>query len=149
MKVINDGKTHINVYSKAKTILGKMLSNFSSYYIDTPYGRFASLEGYWYWLVTGKQHNELRIAYGFKAKELGRKLLNGLPEWDNSPGFRLRIVAALLNKIIQHEEIEKEFIKNDLPFDHYYVYGDKVITVPNNKWINDFLNFLREEIIKE
>ena len=48
-----DGITHINICSKGKTELGRLLSNFA----HTPFwlqgaGRFESVEGYWFWLGT-------------------------------------------------------------------------------------------------
>ena len=46
----NDGITHINVYSKGKTTLGRWLTNFAHTPIDTIDGHFESIEGYWYWL---------------------------------------------------------------------------------------------------
>lgn len=33
------GETHINIYSKSSTDLGKMLSNFYKTKFDTPYGK--------------------------------------------------------------------------------------------------------------
>jgi len=46
-----DGVTHVNIYSKAKTELGRWLSNFAYAPIRiTGHGRFASIEAYWYWL---------------------------------------------------------------------------------------------------
>jgi len=50
IKVEEDGVTHINIYSKGRTTLGQMLSNFE----DSPFtcedGNFRSIEDYWYWL---------------------------------------------------------------------------------------------------
>lgn len=46
-----DGVDHINIYSKGKTSLGRFLSNFAQADIETEDGNFASIEGYWYWLI--------------------------------------------------------------------------------------------------
>ena len=44
-----DGMTHINVYSKGKTEIGRWLSNFAYSPIDLGNeGYFSSIEGYWY-----------------------------------------------------------------------------------------------------
>lgn len=70
-KITDDGITHINVYSKGKTELGRLLSNFS----HTPfYGNdilFNSVEGWWQWFTTGKEYDYLKYLYGFKAKKRG------------------------------------------------------------------------------
>jgi hypothetical protein len=45
-----DGVTHINIYSKGKTELGRWLTNFSYSPFNHPeYGKFLSMEGFWYW----------------------------------------------------------------------------------------------------
>jgi hypothetical protein len=43
----DDGITHINIYSKGKTELGRWLSNFTYHPIETEDGKFDSVEGYW------------------------------------------------------------------------------------------------------
>jgi hypothetical protein len=70
-----DGLTHINIYSQAKTALGRALSNFNDNWITTLDGDFASIEAYWYWL--GCQHPDkelLRPLHGAEAKRVGRDL---------------------------------------------------------------------------
>jgi hypothetical protein len=67
-----DGIGHINVYSKAKTKLGRELSNFSfSPFTHPEDGKFNSIEGYWYWL--GCKQEKLRKVWGYAAKRLGRE----------------------------------------------------------------------------
>ncbi len=68
-----DGITHINIYSKGKTELGRLMSNFALSPFSVPqHGEFKSIEGYWYWLSTGDE--SLRDLYGYEAKKAGRKL---------------------------------------------------------------------------
>ena len=49
----NDGIDHINVYSKGKTELGRMLTNFA--YIPFEYKgiKYASVEAWWYCYLLG------------------------------------------------------------------------------------------------
>ena len=131
----DDGITHINVYSKGKTFLGKWLSNFTYSPIETIDGKFNSIEGYWYWLSI--QDERFRKLHGFKAKQLGREL--NANDWPNTYMFRQRIKAAILYKILSKPEIIVKLKRNKLPLTHYYVYGDKVINVPNAEWIINFL----------
>ncbi len=75
VKVTEDAFGHINIWSKGKTELGRLLSNFTYSPTKHPlYGTFNSLEGFWYWLSTGKTYEELRKLNGFAAKQFGSKL---------------------------------------------------------------------------
>lgn len=72
-----DGITHINVYSKGKTELGQLLSNFAyTPFVHSEYGKFNSIEAFWYYYFTGCKHDDLKLLYGYKAKEKGRKYNN-------------------------------------------------------------------------
>jgi len=51
----DDGITHINIYSKGKTLLGKMLSNWSYYPIYLVLGRFNSIEGLIFYLSSNDE----------------------------------------------------------------------------------------------
>lgn len=127
-----DGIDHINIYSKGKTKLGRLLSNFASTPVDTVDGTFNSIEGYWYWLGCGAR--ELRQLTGWEAKKFGR-LMNAA-DYNDDPQFKLKIAVALLTKLIQNKELFEMFKGNELPFKHYYVYGDKVVIEPKEgKWI--------------
>ena len=143
----DDGKTHINIWSKAKTELGQSLSNFA----HTPFthpecGMFASVEAMWYWLKTGKTHNELRRLYGMSAKTYGSKLLR--VEMDEAE-FRKLICEALRYKLEQHPKLQQAFASSTLPFEHYFVYGRDMQTIVDQRkkhgWQTDFLEELRDE----
>ena len=49
----DDGRTHVNVYSRGRTSLGRDLSNFAHLPFELDGLAFASVEGFWFWLVTG------------------------------------------------------------------------------------------------
>lgn len=70
-----DGISHINVYSKGRTGIGRFLSNFTFYPIHTVDGEFHSIEGYWYWLTC--RDDRLRYLHGYEAKKLGRNTNSG------------------------------------------------------------------------
>ena len=47
---MQDGITHINIYTQGKTQLGRALSNLFDCEFTVPgYGDFKSLEGFWYY----------------------------------------------------------------------------------------------------
>ena len=137
----NDGITHINVYSKGKTELGRWLSNFAftPVYLGN-YGHFASIEGYWYWLT--RQDERLRHLHGFAAKKLGREL-PAVKEYEDGH-FKDLIESAIEVKIDSYPDKQEEFFNNTLPLDHYYVFGDKVVDA-GHRWIIDYLEEIRNE----
>lgn len=139
----NDGIDHINAYSKGKTELGRLLSNFA----NTPFvlpedGRFESIEGYWYWLLSNSpDREELRSLYGFEAKKRGQELINPI-FIEKDDDFKEKINKALIAKIDQNEDIKNALIDSELPFDHYYVYSDKMVRTKYD-WIIKSLEKIR------
>lgn len=141
---VEDGDTHINIYSKAQTHLGTFLSNFfvCNPKVITEDGPFTTIEGYWYWLTTWDER--LRTTNGWESKKLGRELRGN--DWFKDPDFKRKILKAITIKILSNEPY-KELMKNsDLPFVHYYVYNGKVITVSEGDWLIQYLEFLRKEL---
>ena len=141
-----DGETHINIYSQGQTQLGQFLSNFEYHPIETEDGRFDSIEGYWYWLgCTHENKDLLKRTSGYQAKKLGREL--GSVEWLPEGIFRDKIKKAITKKLETMDDyLQDEFIKSDLPFTHYYVYGNKNVKVPQVDWIVEFITNKRKEL---
>lgn len=140
-----DGITHINIYSKGKTHLGRFLSNFTLSPIKIKNDKFNSIEGYWYYLLCGlecnnKWKNELKNAYGFEAKKLGKKSTSR--DWDDSDEFKNKIKNAIIIKINTYNMVE-DIVYSELPFDHYYVYGGAARKSKEAQWLIDFFNDLR------
>lgn len=150
MNPLDDGVSHINVYSKGKTWLGKFLSNFADCNVMTEDGQFRTIEGYWYWLSCAPSYSDhtiidpLRFTNGWESKVLGRKLRG--KDWVDDPEFKHKILSAIAYKVINSKPCMEEMKRTELPFVHYYIYDDKVIDVPECKWILDFLEFLRLDI---
>lgn len=119
----DDGKTHVNMYSKAKTEIGRVLSNFweipgEGITIDISEGldvieeSFKTVEGYWHFLSFGGQYREdeqvmsLAKLNGPEARKLGRKLKKRYPrkymsekEFENeirfAIGYKLHYIRRL------------------------------------------------------
>lgn len=138
-----DGITHINVYSKGRTELGRRLSNFSySPFIHPVHGPFVSMEGYWYWIKTGRRHEFLRALYGYRAKQEGSQLSVVM-----SPTFEQDILEGLRCKILQCPYLRSELKASVLPLAHYYVYSGKVVDVSHkHRWQLDGMEQLRAEL---
>ena len=140
-----DGITHINVYSKGKTWLGRRLSNFDWSPVDLEDGKFHSIEGYWYWLSSDHEDkDDLRHLYGYAAKMRGRELRG--KDWIETEEFKEKIKRAITVKINQHFHIQKKLVESTLPFTHYYVFGDRVVLVEKGKWILEHLEQLRTSL---
>lgn len=119
-----DGVHHINVYAKGATELGRLLSNFA----NTPFSvgglLFRSVEGWWYWRLTGI--DRCRFLAGYAAKEFGRsQVVIALPI------NKQELLPIYQAKCDQNEQVHKLLAANKLPYDHYYVYGGKII---ETKW---------------
>jgi len=125
-----DGITHINIYSKGYTTLGRFLSNFHRSTINTSLGKFQSLEGLIYYM--GSFEDKLRTLSGPEAKDAGKVYDRGirLPE----DVFKRIVIAAMKTKLTSDAQMLNMLIDSNLPFTHYYTYGNKVIDVKGWEW---------------
>jgi predicted NAD-dependent protein-ADP-ribosyltransferase YbiA (DUF1768 family) len=145
-----DGITHINIYSQAKTELGQMLSNFCREFIDTPDGKFLSVEGYWYWLSIEdcEEKEVLKTSFGHNAKTLGKKILQSKEKrFDND--FEKKITDAIWCKFSKNKNLLLPKYYN-IPFEHYYNYNGTIVDVKDKyKWMMDAIDNMRNKIIEE
>lgn len=140
---LEDGITHLNIWTKAKTQLGQDLSHFAGLCINHPqYGYFRTLEGFWHWLATGKEHDIFRRLDGWAAKVESR---NG-HERLNVNNFEEEIRKANRLRIEQHPFLKEMLIDSTLPFEHYYIYNNAVTTLDQLRWIPKMLEELRSEL---
>lgn len=141
-KAEEDGITHINIYSKGKTELGKFLTNFAHTPVTTKDGKFESIEGYWYWLSCGDE--KLRSLWGWEAKKYGRSVR--AIDWVDEEEFQSRICDAIETKIRLSDQFYIEFKESKLPFDHYYNYNGKIVRPKDGRWVIKFIENLRKEL---
>lgn len=150
-----DGVTHINVYSKGKTRLGQLLSNFAHTPFHHPtYGYFASVEAFWYWYSAWTRFevkfDALRATHGFQAKKMGLilreeqlQLKTPLPV---AIDFEQQVKTALLAKLEENVELRNKLSRNTLPLIHYYTWGEgqnvKITYPQTNLYILDYLEKL-------
>jgi hypothetical protein len=140
-----DGVTHINVYSKAKTLLGQLLSNMAhTPFVHPKHGKFNSVEGLWWYLATGLCDDFYRTAKAFECKTRGPK--STLVDYSE---FREDLKLGIVAKLASHANIMRLLLENQLPLTHYYWYGQegqvkKIIADKDNLWVIEFLNTFRE-----
>lgn len=141
-----DGIDFINVYSRGNTKLGRFLSNMYYAPIDTPYGRFDTIEGYWHYLALPDNcpdKEQLMTVDGFSARKIGRALREqyGTVERDD---FETLISSALLEKLSSYTDdwVEEYGKMDNLPLKHYYVLNNgKIINLTRRyKWMLDLLD---------
>ena len=150
IKDVDDGITHINMYSKAKTKLGRMLSNFYEFPIETEDGIFCSVEGYWYWLSIDesvKEREELRNLSGFQAKNRGIEILKSTNDNKNSrfdTEFEYKILKAIWYKFRRNKDLILPEYRG-LPIVHYYSYNGKIVDATHKyPWMIDGLTKMRD-----
>lgn len=146
----SDGLDHINIYSKAKTWLGREASNFARFRMAVPeHGTFNSLEGYWYWLIT--RDDQLRTLTGYDAKKTGRASMKGMMG-SRPSDFEDRIRAAIRAKADQHLDLQRALADSTLPFTHYYVMTDRgsgarrIVDANNHPWLLHEWECIRAEL---
>lgn len=139
-----DGIDHINIFSRGETELGRMLSNFAHLPIQFyEHEQAESLEGYWYFLITGSMHPQLLKLHGWNAKEQGRKFEETVKPWD--PDFRAKIIRAMKLKVEQHPKLKSSLKDSVLPFAHYYVFNG-VKKEAGFEWIVEAWENIRKEL---
>tara|TARA_B100000700_G_scaffold331722_1_gene467541 strand:- start:20914 stop:21459 length:546 start_codon:yes stop_codon:yes gene_type:complete len=153
----NEGKDHINAYSKSLTSLGKKLTNFYHAPFEHPkYGKFNSVEGLWYYLKTGRVFNQFKSLSGYAAKKEGQKIQKSIGFSDRSDetyiseDFKNDIKEGIRAKFRDNVNLLNELIDCDLPIAHYYYFGDpekdnvKIKDLSQYKWVIDEIEKIRE-----
>jgi len=134
----------VNIYSKSEDELGRLLSNFA----HTPFiGNglvFNSVEGWWYWFVTGKQHWHLPLLYGYTAKREGKKFPRMA---EVKPKVLKEVYMA---KLAANPRIVQMLLDSgDEPFEHYYVVNGVRKDAPRHLWTAKLWEEIREELRKQ
>lgn len=149
-----DGVDHINIFSKGKTELGKLLSNFANTPFTCSDGVFCSIEGLWYFLTCQYVKDDallepLRELHGSNAKRYGQTLNIKHISLNEDVEFRKKISKAIWIKINTHDKIKQLLINSTLPFKHYYVYYDKITELPQFDWqlkiIERYRTYLKDQ----
>lgn len=125
-----DGITHVNIYSKSGSRLGRFLSHFRKIPFEHPtMGKFESMEGYWYYVKTGFKFDSLRRLWGKEAKDLGKTL--PIVECDD---FWFWIDQGNLAKLNAYPGAKQALKESTGPFTHYYVFGDSTQVGDGRLW---------------
>lgn len=114
--------THINIDSRAKTDMGKMLTHlYESKFVHPEFGPFQSMEGFWAYVRNNGSGNQFRTMHGMTARRASQKVKSRKIDF-----FYEIILEANFEKITQNTEGLADMLKEStLPFDHYYVFGPR------------------------
>jgi Domain of unknown function (DUF4326) len=145
-----DGIDHVNIYSKGRTRLGRMLSNFAPIgFIHPTLGVFRSVEAFWYYTSRENPPESLRQLFGFEAKKVGKELAKKM----NVSNHHELVKQAITCKIYQNPDLKQRLIDCDLPLAHYYVFGGGPDAVVRDEeryaWITEYIVQIRENLIKQ
>ena len=142
-----DGIDHINMYTKGKTLLGRLLTNLAATPFSAADGSFQCIEGYWYWLgITNADREQLRNTNGFESKALGKTLRNSAASIPD-PKFKEKIGMALIAKLKANPQIAELLCKSTLPLAHYYVSAmGKAIPQDKFNWLTLIWESLRKQL---
>jgi uracil-DNA glycosylase len=135
-----DGEDYINVFSKGKTELGKLLSNFAHTPFTYKGKHFESVEGYWYYKVSGGD-KKFFFLFGLDAKERGKYISTRSP----AP-TKEELKEVYLAKLDRNPQVKTLLLESTLPFTHYYDYGGRRVVVDKYLWTADLWREIRDEL---
>lgn len=141
-----DGIDHVNIYSKSKSRLGHLLSNFANTpFVHKEFGWFRSMECFYAWLATGRSLDVLR---GAKPVDARKAIKESNRDFE---ALQPLLKEALTYKFEQTPEISELFRKSKvLPFTHYYWYGDvnpKIYYNKGSTWLEDTWEEIRNKYL--
>lgn len=148
-KPLEDNVSHINVYTKGKSLLGRLLTNLAYTPFTHPlYGPVVCVEAIWFYLSTGRQYPEFLTYGGFEAKSRGKEF----PRVELAT-FQDEIRLAMIAKLMATPDLQSLLKNSTLPFEHYYFYGTpenaKVINMPSHNWQLEYWEVLRKDLKAE
>lgn len=143
-----DGVDHINIYSKSKSRLGCLLSNFAhTPFVHKDFGWFRSMECFYAWLVTGRRLDALRGTSSLEARK-------AIKESDRDFEALLPILKEGLQYKFEHTPEIAELFKSNkaLPLTLYYWYGDvnpKILPNKGSTWLEDTWDEIRTSYLSQ
>jgi hypothetical protein len=140
-----DGKTHINIWAKGATFIGKFLAPRTLCELNMPEGRFLCVAAYQYHL-TCKEDSRLNRVHDWETELLATQL-SPLPKKQQLPAAELqtKIKKALDQKLKWSEYWMEEFTESELPFLYYHfdTEGNVIDESKKYRWLLNHLEARR------
>jgi len=124
----DDGITHINTHSKSKTRLGRLLSPSAN--IGEPIqhpllGPFRTIDSLWCYLNTGGNRDQIRNM----EPRTARRFFKLSEKKYSCSVFKEATIDATIIKLQTNSNYVNMMCNNELPFDHYYLYGAERVPI--------------------
>lgn len=120
-----DGVDHINIHANAKTELGRRLDNLSHEpFVHPEYGEFASVEGFYWYLVDGAKDDGFRTLHGHDARKIG--MLHKNSERHLNGRLTEKAAEASMYKVTQNPDLAELLKRSELPLTCYRRWARKV-----------------------
>lgn len=127
-----DGLTHINIYSKGRTSLGRALTNMCLFTFEYNSLTFHSVEQAWHYFkfinineVVAKAIMNMDDAYTIKkyAKPYNNE---ATALYVQSQEFRSLIKDVICTRLNSDNDLQLQLRNSHLPFEHYYSFGNDI-----------------------
>lgn len=155
-----DGVTHINIFSKSKCELGRMMSNFYPSVVVYNGIEFANIECYWHWLKYDVSYireyispsiadkiDAIRCMDGINAKKYSRQLSHLYKHlMVQRSDFHDLIKTMIIQKVYHNRELLIGLSNTKLPFTHYYEYNGIVTHDSGSQFLCDIYDEIRTSL---
>lgn len=155
-----DGIDHVNIYSRARTEEGKVLSNFARTPFTMHGQRFESVEGFYQSLLFDQEEERRQIAgmFGGPAKACQKRSVKKIGDpirlWDGrvvpyeGEEFDEEIRQSMREKLRQNPTAAEALRSTErLPLTHYYVMWGRPLQPKGERgFLADCMTALREEL---
>lgn len=112
-----DGVTHINIYNRGETNIGRALHHYEELPFEhSEYGPFKTVEGFWHWIKSVSQDDIFRSVAATKLSALARS--HQMHEYVEN--FRVTIMDANWQKVCAYPDLAHDLKHSKLPFEQYY-----------------------------
>lgn len=125
----DDGVSHINIYTKGRTKLGRLLSHMSDLHVEIDNEHFHCLEGYWHFLRTGSIHTRFKILNGFEAKRYAKTVPT---VWNKD--FRTEFLKGIALRLEQNSVLINLLNETNLRLVQYHHHNGKVTVPKDTEW---------------
>lgn len=116
-----DGVEHINIDSRGKTELGRLLVHMEkSDFTHQVWGPFSSMEGFWGFVRNGGKGDQFRKVHGMAARRESKAM-----QTQRITDFEAIILEANYFRAMANPRLHQLLIESTLPFEHYYIFGEK------------------------
>lgn len=150
LSVDQDGISHINIYSRGKTKLGKQLTNMYHFKFIYDNVEFISVEQAWHFYKFCKYpelaNKILKLDSSFKCLDFAKA--NKQNDIDTQSVMFKELMKDVIRTRLECDEPLMNLLRNSwLPFEHYYAYSSKIHDQRHKyEWLINIFEDFRTEL---